>query len=202
MEPASRILRGAAPLPARRIEAAVFDADRRVREMVSRAEERARQIVGEAEEARERVLADARAAGVRDAEARAAATLALAAAARDRILADAETEVVDLAVAVARRVLARELAVPDAVVALARAALAEARARRQVVLRVSAADAPGIRAAESPLAAILGRAALEVREDPSLARGDVVVETEAGRIDARVEAQLEIVVRAMAEARP
>jgi flagellar biosynthesis/type III secretory pathway protein FliH len=197
MELTSRILRGAAPLPARRIEAAVFEADRRVREMVARAEERARGIVEEAEEARARVLADARAAGLHEAQGRAAATLAAAAAERDRLLGGSEREVVDLALAIARKVLARELAVPGAVASLAATAVAEARARREVVLRIAPEDAPEVRAAGSPLATVLGT--LQVREDPSLRRGEVVVETEAGRIDARVEAQLEVLARAIAE---
>jgi flagellar biosynthesis/type III secretory pathway protein FliH len=202
MEPAPRILRGTAPAPGRRVEAVVYDADRRVREMVARAEDRARAVVAESEAARERILAEARAEGHRDGRALAAGALATAAAARERLLAAAEGEVASLAVAVARRVLGRELAEPGAVVPIAAAALAEARARREVLLRVSPADAAELRAAEAPLAAILVRAPLAVREDPSLARGDVVVETEAGRIDARVETQLGALARALAEAVP
>ena len=170
--------------------------------MVARAEERARALLAEAEAARGRVIDEARAEGLREGEARAAAALAAAAAARDRLLADAEREVAELAVAVARRVLARELTVPGAVTALAAAALAEARARREIVLRVSPADAPELDAARGPLAAILARAPLAVRVDPSLAPGDVVVETEAGLVDARIEAQLGAIARALGEALP
>jgi type III secretion protein L len=36
-----------------------------------------------------------------------------------------------------------------------------------------------------------------VREDAALARGDAVVETEAGRVDARVETQLAALARAL-----
>ena len=180
----------------------VYDADLRVRDMVSRAEERARAVLAEAEAARERIAAEARAEGLREGEAKAAAALAAAASARDRLLADVEGEVVALALAVARRVLGRELAAPGAVAALASAALAEARSRREVVLRVSPSDAGALRAAEGALGAVLARAPLALREDPALAPGDVVVETEAGRIDARIEAQLGALARALAEALP
>ncbi len=198
---ASRILKGVAPLAGRRIEAAVWDADRRVREALAEAEAEARRIVAEAEAERGRVVADATEAGRWEGQARAAAVLARAGLERDRILAEAEREVVAVALAVARKVLGRELrAGGEAVVDLAATALAEARTRREVVLRVSPADATSIRASEGRLAALLAQAPLQVREDASLAPGDAVVDTEAGRIDARVETQLAALARAIEEA--
>lgn len=201
MRTTTRILKAAAPLPARRVEGAVFEADRRVREMVAAAEEEARRIVADAASSRARALADAAQAGRAEAQAGAAGLLARAAVERDRLLRDAEREVVRLALAVARKILGRELAAsPDTVVELAAAGLAEARARREVVLRVSPADAAVIRAAEGKLAAILLRAPLRVQEDPAVAPGGAVVETEAGRIDAGIECQLAAVARAVEEA--
>jgi flagellar biosynthesis/type III secretory pathway protein FliH len=117
------------------------------------------------------------------------------------MLRDAEREVVALAVAVARKILGRELAAsPGAVVDLAAAAVAEARGRREVVLRVSPADADAIRRDEEKLAAVLHRAPLEIREDPAVAPGGAIVDTEAGRIDAGIESQLAAVARAVEEA--
>ncbi len=170
--------------------------------MVAAAEEQARRIRVDAEEARDRVRAQAHEEGRRDGLAAAAAELARAAAERDRLLASAQREVASLAVAVARKVLGRELACGAAVADLAAQALAEARERRAVLLRAHPDDVPAIRAAEGPLSAILVRAALELREDPSLARGSVVVDTEAGTIDGGIEAQLEHLGRALAEALP
>jgi flagellar biosynthesis/type III secretory pathway protein FliH len=199
MVTAPRILKAAAPAPGRRIGAAVWEADRQVRELVAAAEAEARRIVAAADEARGRVAVEAAAAGHAEGRARAAAMLAAAALARDRLLADAEREVVALALAVARKVLGRELASdPAAVVELAAAAVAEARDRREVVLRVSPGDAAAIRGGEGRLAA-LARAPLRIHEDPSLEPGAAVVDTEAGRIDARVEAQLEALARAVEE---
>ncbi len=201
MATTSRILKGAAPLPGRRIEAAVWDADLRVREALAGAEAEARRVVAEAEAARERIVAEATEAGRWEGQARAAAALARAALERDRILAAAEREVAALALAVARKVLGRELRLErEAVIDLAATALAEARTRRKVVLRVSPADAPAIHASEGRLGALLARAHLQIREDASLAPGDAVVDTEAGRIDARVETQLASLGRAIEEA--
>ncbi len=198
-----RILRNGAPLPAARIPAAVHDADRAVREMISAAEARAAEIVGGAESCRDRIRTQAAEQGHRDGLARAAAVLVSAAAARDRRLAAVEREVALLAMEIARRVLAAELAArEDAVVDLAARALGEARARREVTLRVHPGDARAVRSAEGRLAAILARAPLAIREDVALAPGGVVVETEAGWIDAGVEAQLAELARAVEEELP
>lgn len=200
MSSSVRILKSAAPLPERRIVAAVHDADRRVREMIDAAEERARRIRSEAEAARDAIRAQAVEEGRREGLARAAGALAAAGAARDRLLAASEQEVVTLALRVARRILRLELADREGAVAeLAARAVAEARERREVVLRVNPADGPAVRASEGALGATLVRARLVVREDPAVAPGAVVVDTEAGRIDAGIEAQLEHLGRVLGE---
>lgn len=201
MSPIHAIRRGAAPLAARRIPAAVHEADRSVREMVARAQAEAGRLRAEVAAERARALAEATEEGRREGLARAAALLVDAAAERDRRLAALPREVAALALDVARAVLGRELAErSEAVAELAARAVAAARERRDVTLRVNPADAPAIRAAQAELGAILLRAPLAVREDPGIARGGVVVETEAGRIDARVETQLAHLARALEEA--
>ncbi len=200
MCPSEKILKGAAPLPARRIPAAVHDADQRVRRMVAAAEEEAARIRAQADADRARVLAEAAEEGHREGLARAAAALAAAAQERNRRLSTADREVVALALDVARRVLGRELAERASAVAdLAARALAEARERREVTLRVNPGDAAAVAEAGGRLTAILLRAPLEVREDPSVPRGGAIVETDAGRIDARVETQLAHLARALEE---
>jgi flagellar biosynthesis/type III secretory pathway protein FliH len=200
MEHGSRILKGGAPVAAHRIEAAVFDADRKVREMVAAAEERARTVVEVAEAERARALAEGRAEGRREGEALAAALILRAVAERDRLLSGAPHVVARLALEVARKVLGRAIGEPEGVVALAEAAVAAARGRRDVVVRVSLEDAAAVRAGEGRLAAALGRAPVEVRADAGLARGAVVVETEAGRIEGGIEAQLDVLARALEDA--
>jgi type III secretion protein L len=196
-----RILKGAAPLPERRIPAAVHDADRRVREMIAAARDEARRIREEAESSREAVRREAAEEGRREGLASAAAALALAGVERDRLLAGAGRELVSLALALARKVLGDELASREAAVAdLAARALGEARERREVLLRVNPGDARAIRDAEGRLGAVLARARLAVREDAAVPRGAVVVDTEAGRLDGGIEAQLEHLGRALAEA--
>ena len=197
----ARIVKGGSA-GTRRIEAAEFDAAERARAIVAEAEARARELLEAAQAERERIRADAAEQGRAEGLARAGATLVAAAAARDRRLAGAEREVVALALDVARKVLGRELAQDRSAVAdLAAQALAVARDRREVTLRVNPEDADAIRAAAGRLGALLARApGLDVREDPTVERGGAVVETEAGRVDARVEAQLAALARAIEEA--
>jgi flagellar biosynthesis/type III secretory pathway protein FliH len=194
----SRVVKGA-PAAGRRIEGAVFDAAAEARALRAAAEADAARIRADALAERARVHAEAAEAGRQEGLGRAAAALATATQERARLLAGLEGEVASLALEVAGRLLGRTLALePALVVELAAAALVEARDRREVALRVSPADAPALRAAEGRLAALLARApGLSVREDPSLGAGQVVVETEGGTLDARVEAQLAELARAL-----
>ncbi len=194
----SRVVKGA-PTAGRRVAGPLFDAAAEARALRAAAEDEAERIRGAALAERDRIRAEAAEAGRQEGLGREAAVLAGVAAERERRLAGLAGEVAALALEVAGKVLGRALALePGLVVDLAAAALAQARERREVALRVSPADAPAVRAAEGRLAALISRApGLALREDPSLAAGQVVVETEAGSLDARVEAQLAELARAL-----
>lgn len=170
--------------------------------MVRDAEERARSILVAAAADRDRLVAEAREEGRREGEARAAALLVRAAAERERLLAEAPREVARLSLALARKILGDALAEPEGLVALAEAALAAARGCRDVVVRANSADLAQLREAGDRLGAALGRAHVEVREDAVVVPGAVVVETERGRLDAGIEAQLEALARVLEEALP
>ncbi|GAO03911.1 FliH/SctL family protein [Anaeromyxobacter sp. PSR-1] len=188
----------------RRIEGAIYAAGARARALVDDARAEAARLVEAAAAEREAIRAEAVREGREEGMARAAAALATAGEARAARLAGLEREVARLALDVARQLLGRELAAaPEAVADLAARALARAKDCRELVLRASPADAALLRAepARSRLAALLARPeGPALREDPALPPGAVVVETEAGRIDARVEAQLAALERALEEA--
>jgi flagellar assembly protein FliH/type III secretion protein L len=187
---------------AARIEGEVLEAGQRARALLARAEAEAGALRAAAEAERHRIRDDAEAEGRREGLARAGAALVEAAAERDRRLGAVEREVVALAVEVAGKILGRAVALdPATAVDLAAGALAAARARRDVVLRVHPADVAALRAGEARLRAVAARAhAVEIREDPGLAPGDVVVETEAGRVDGRLATRLALLARALEEA--
>ncbi len=186
--------------PPRRLPAEVLAAAGRARDVLDRAEAEARQTLEAAARERERVLAEAEEAGHRAGLARAAAALARAAAERDRLLQAAGDDLVRLAVAVAGTILGREVERDGVVEAVAERALEAVRHRREVTLRVHPGDAPALRREAGPLGGLLARwPSLSIREDPAVGRGGLVVETEAGTLDARLETRLEAVEAALLE---
>jgi flagellar assembly protein FliH len=92
---------------------------------------------------------------------------------RDRIRRQAELDLVKLALAIARRVMHRELAIdPDAIQGVVRAALDRLQSREVHRLRVHPAHVAPLRSCLEAM----GRA-VEVIADPSLNAGDAIFET-------------------------
>ena len=116
---------------------------------------------------------------------------------RSRLRHDAEADLVKLALAVARRVLRRELSVdPEAIRGVAMAALEKLDGQEISRVRVHPAHA-------AELGACLRRAssggAVEVVPDAAREPGFVVFETEHGSLDASVDTQLEEIERGLAD---
>lgn len=187
----------------RRLPAEVVAATSRARDILQGAELESRRTLEAARADRDRVLAEAVEQGHRAGLGRAAAELARTAAERDRLLQAAGDDLVRLAVAVASKILGREVERDGRVEALAASALEAVRHRREVILRINPGDAPALRREAGRLGAILARApSLGIQEDPAVERGGLLVETEAGTLDARLETRLEAVEAALLEAAP
>ena len=101
---------------------------------------------------------------------------------------EAEASTVGLALAIARRVLYREIAAdPEAILGLIKAAFDKCNARETHRLMVSPADLAVIQEYAPRLGFPPG---LEIRSDAKLARGSVVFETSRGDLDASIDTQL------------
>jgi flagellar assembly protein FliH len=160
----------------------------------------------------EQRVAEARAAGLRDGEAssrtRAAAEVQpvlekLArsiddlAQIRGRLRKQAEGDVIKLSLAIARRVLRRELAIDrDAMRGLVMAALEKLQAQEICRVRTNPAQAAAIAAC---LRESASNAKVEVIPDGSLQPGGVVFETNQGNLDASVDSQLAEIERGLAD---
>lgn len=117
---------------------------------------------------------------------------------KPRLRAEAERGLVELSLAIARRVLRRELHIdPEAVLGLVKAALEKAALREVTEVRLHPAHAAAVR---DHLARIGAPQAIQIREDPSLEAGAVLVETARGAIDASLETQLDEIGRGLADA--
>lgn len=161
----------------------------------------------EREEARlAKAEAEARGKGYKDGRAHAArmfqGALAEIETYKARVLLECKEEILDVAMAVARRVLRRELAESrETVTAVLWEAIRAVTEGETAVVRVSASD---LKAAEEAIPGLHAEFAqlkdVIVRADPAVSPGGCIVETAHGSVDARVEAQLDAVEAAVKEA--
>lgn len=125
------------------------------------------------------------------------ATIAELAGLRRKIRGDAEADVVRLALAIAKRILHRELVTdPSAIQGLVHTALEKLANREIHRVRLH----PGFTASVRECLERAGAApAIEVVADNSLRRGDAVFETSLGDLDASVDTQLQEIERGFAD---
>jgi len=118
------------------------------------------------------------------------------AALRARLRLEVEADLVRLAVAIARRIVYRELNTdPEAVAGIVRAAFEKLRLQETIRLNVHPALA-------EPLRKLLARgngSHIEVAADQTLAPGTVIFETARGSLDVSVETQLREIERGLTD---
>jgi len=125
------------------------------------------------------------------------AIIAELASARKRVRAAAEDDAVKLAIAIARRILYRELSTdPDAILGLVKAAFGKLNARETHRLRVSPSDAAAIQEHRAKLQL---PPALEIASDGSLSPGSAIFETSRGELDASFDTQLSEIDRGLTD---
>jgi flagellar assembly protein FliH len=128
---------------------------------------------------------------------RLAATIADLAAFRPRLRREAEADMLQLALAIARRVLRRELSIdPEALHGLVLAALERLEMQELARVRVHPSQAAAVAAL---LRQTGGGPAVEVAPDPALDRGAAIFETSRGSLDASIETQMQEIERGLAD---
>jgi len=116
---------------------------------------------------------------------------------RGRLRKQAEGDTIKLSLAIARRVLRRELAIDhDAMRGLVMAALEKLQAQEICRVRTNPAQAAAVTAC---LREAASNAKVEVIPDGSLQPGGVVFETNQGNLDASVDSQLAEIERGLAD---
>ncbi|HTA44364.1 MAG TPA: FliH/SctL family protein [Bryobacteraceae bacterium] len=115
---------------------------------------------------------------------------------RPRLRAEAEADMVRLAIAIARKIVGRELnADPDTITGLVKAALE--KVRTQEILRVRVHPDHGARIREC--LSRFGASQVEIVADANADRGTAVFETTRGNFDASVESQLREIERGLTD---
>jgi flagellar assembly protein FliH len=158
----------------------------------------------------ERSVSQAHAAGRAEAEAQAkraeqelqpvlqklAAAIHESATLRARLREQAESDLVRLAIAIARKVVGREVSAdPDTITGVVKASLEKMRLQEVLRVRLN----PGHKVKVAEYLARFGAAHVEVSSDPALEPGAVVFETTRGNLDASVETQLREIERGLTD---
>lgn len=116
---------------------------------------------------------------------------------RPRLRRDAESDTLQLALAIARRIVRRELAVePEAIRGLVLAALEKLQAQEIYRVRVSQ---PHAEAVAKSLREAAGHIPIETIADASLPPGSIIFETNHGNLDASVDSQLTEIERGLTD---
>ena len=116
---------------------------------------------------------------------------------RQRFRHEAEEDVIALAMAIARRILHRELTVsPDALLGLLKAALEKIEVREVHRVRVCPEDAPLV---QQHLDQMGLPQRVELIADPGLERGSAILDSSRGALDVSVETQLAEIERGFAD---
>ena len=122
---------------------------------------------------------------------------------RHKIVESAEPEIVRLSVSIAERILNGHVAVaPDTVLDMARSAITRLVNRETVTVRVNPADIETMRGHRDRLMAMNDIDNMRVIEDQRVDRGGVIIETDAGTIDAKISTQLREARRLLAVEEP
>ncbi|MFN7994702.1 MAG: FliH/SctL family protein [Bryobacteraceae bacterium] len=201
--PAEGVQRAVSSPDPRRVEVETADDGRRA---AARLQELERQCEKRVQDTRQRAFQEGEAAGRSRADAelqpffeKLARTTEDLAQLKPRLFREAEEDMVQLSLAVARRILHRELSVdPQALHGLVRACLEKVASQEISRIRVH----PDLEAGIRQILASAARSNLQTEADPALDRGDIVFETSRGSLDGSIEAQLAEIGRGFADCLP
>ena len=164
-----------------------------------------REAEEELEEARcraETIRQEAREAGRKEGLEECMRKLAKARAEYSRLRDQGEQEMVELAFHIARRLVGKAIEMqPEIVRDIVGEALVNARGHDQIVVLIHPDDHDRVEAARDEYVRALEGVPVYFEADPSLERGGCVIETESGRIDARLETQLQVLREALLDGR-
>jgi type III secretion system HrpE/YscL family protein len=167
--------------------------------IVGGAEQQAAQVIDKARADAEEIYQRAHDEGYQEGLGRHAEATLRAIQEVQRWKAAIEPEYIGLVKVCVEKILGQELKMhPDAIVGIVRNTLRDATQQREITVRVNPEDAEALRKNSRRLLDVLARANnIEVREDPTIARGGCVIITELGTIDASLDRQLKAIAAAL-----
>ena len=191
-----------APPERRVIKRPVLEAVAQVQRELAEARDEACAIIEEARQEAEALRDQARREGMAEGQQQILEALGRARAEYDRLLAQAEPDMIELAFRVARAILGEELERrPELVAKIVAHQMQHVRGRREVVIAVHPDDEPLLAEHLEALSHLAGGARVYLDGDDDIPRGGCMLQTESGRIDARLDVQLEIIARRLGKGR-
>jgi len=198
-----------------RVRALMEKARQEGERIIAAARQQAEQILRSAETAKQQSMETGRAEGweagrsegyrqglaeAEELKQQAVQVMAEANAYREQTIMGMEREIVDLALAIAGRVIHKQVeADPELVTAVARQALRQVVGGKSVFLRVHPQQVELLQEKAAELSSMLpGGTTLQVVADPGIQPGGVMVESDEGWVDATLSSQLEQIREALA----
>lgn len=162
------------------------------------AEREAQMIIAQAHEQAAAVRAQAQREGAQQGHQQALELLGQARAEYDALMARNEPDMLALAFGIARRIVGRTIEMDETAIArIVAQAMESVRNQRQIVVLVHPDDVPQLEAHRDLWTGQIEGASVYLEADERIERGGCVIETQSGRVDARLDVQLDAMRRAM-----
>jgi type III secretion system HrpE/YscL family protein len=119
----------------------------------------------------------------------------------EQVINNCEKDILDLAVCIAEKIIGdRVQREPEVVVAIARACVAQFKRQKNLVIRIHPGDTEIIERNIDELSALVSPGSrIQIAIDTAMQQGGIMLETETGHLDARIELQLELITNALKE---
>lgn len=180
------------------IKASALEGLESVQRELDAMKEQARAELEEARQEGARLQEQARERGYEEGIARVAEALARASAEYERRVAASEQDMLALSFALAARLVGHAVEADERVVqGMVASALEHVRGKRQIVVLVNPEDVPALERARAVFSERMDGASVHIEPHDEITRGGCLIETEAGRVDARLEVQLDVLRSAM-----
>lgn len=180
------------------IDARVVESLESVGISVDNAGREAQRVVEEARAEADEIRREAREQGRAEGFEDVLAELARARRDYEELTAGAEDDMLEMAFRLARRIVGEAIELdPQRVQQMVASVLAHARGKRELLVKVAPEDLAVLQQNADALVRQVDGVRVHFEEDASLDRGGCVIHTESGRIDGRIEAQLETLKRAL-----
>lgn len=179
------------PPERRLVKREVLDRVQHAQQALAEAQAEADQIIEQAKAQAQQLLKEAHQQGIEQGQREALEHLGRARAEYDRLLRAQEQDMLDLALGIAQRVINRSVALDPSVIRdVVAQTLEQVRHKRQILVLLNPDDLRRLEPDRAALQGVVEGASLYLDEDPQISPGGCVIETESGRIDARLEVQL------------